>query len=154
MDVTTRQSYVMAVVPALQRSAAAGVTGVARTIGAAMSPVFVAYSATSDKRFTQLRARLSHASDPVFVYTVHMEKFRVAEARARFGEILDRAEQGDDVFIERSGVRFRVSVERSAAAPASGAPAFAKVDPAVLNGEWSWALTARGVRFRKRRPAR
>jgi len=41
MDVPTRQSYVMAVVPARERAAAAGVTGVARTIGAAISPVFV-----------------------------------------------------------------------------------------------------------------
>jgi MFS family permease len=39
MDVPTRQSYVMAVVPNGERSAAAGVTGVARTIGAAISPV-------------------------------------------------------------------------------------------------------------------
>ena len=38
MDVPTRQSYVMAVVPPEERSAAAGVTGVARTIGAAISP--------------------------------------------------------------------------------------------------------------------
>jgi MFS family permease len=41
MDVPTRQSYVMAVVSPGERAAAAGVTGVARTIGAAMSPVFV-----------------------------------------------------------------------------------------------------------------
>src|SRR5262245_25481468 len=41
MDVPTRQSYVMAVVPAGERAAAAGVTGVARTVGAAISPVFV-----------------------------------------------------------------------------------------------------------------
>ena len=41
MDVPTRQSYVMAVVPPDERSAAAGVTGVARTIGAAISPMFV-----------------------------------------------------------------------------------------------------------------
>jgi MFS family permease len=41
MDVPTRQSYVMAVVPADERSAAAGITGVARTIGAAISPLFV-----------------------------------------------------------------------------------------------------------------
>lgn len=37
MNVPTRQSYVMAVVPLEERSAA-GVTGVARTIGAAVSP--------------------------------------------------------------------------------------------------------------------
>jgi len=38
MDVPTRQSYVMAVVEPGERSAAAGVTGIARTTGAAISP--------------------------------------------------------------------------------------------------------------------
>jgi len=40
MDVPTRQSYVMAVVAPAERSAAGGVTGVARTVGAAISPLF------------------------------------------------------------------------------------------------------------------
>jgi len=40
MDVPTRQSYIMAVVHPAERSAAAGITGVARTIGAAMAPMF------------------------------------------------------------------------------------------------------------------
>jgi MFS family permease len=39
MDVPTRQSYTMAVVDADERSAAAGVTGIARTTGAAVSPL-------------------------------------------------------------------------------------------------------------------
>jgi MFS family permease len=39
MDVPTRQSYVMAVVDPDERSAAAGVTGIARTTGAAVSPL-------------------------------------------------------------------------------------------------------------------
>jgi MFS family permease len=38
MDVPTRQSYTMAVVTPEERSAAAGVTGTARTVGAALSP--------------------------------------------------------------------------------------------------------------------
>jgi MFS family permease len=38
MDVPTRQSYTMAVVPPDERAAAAGVTGIARTLGAAVSP--------------------------------------------------------------------------------------------------------------------
>jgi len=38
MDVPTRQSYTMAVVAPDERSAAAGVTGIARSIGAALSP--------------------------------------------------------------------------------------------------------------------
>jgi MFS family permease len=40
MDVPTRQSYVMAVVDPHERSAASGITGVARTTGAALSPLF------------------------------------------------------------------------------------------------------------------
>ncbi len=40
MDVPPRQSYTMAVVRPAERSAASGVTGVARTLGAALSPLF------------------------------------------------------------------------------------------------------------------
>jgi MFS family permease len=43
MDVPARQSYIMAVVPAEERSAAGGFTGVARTTGAAISPLFVGF---------------------------------------------------------------------------------------------------------------
>jgi hypothetical protein len=39
MDVPTRQSYTMSVVEPAERSAAAGVTGTARTIGASLAPV-------------------------------------------------------------------------------------------------------------------
>ena len=39
MDVPTRQSYVISVVEPDERSAAAGVTGIARTTGAALSPI-------------------------------------------------------------------------------------------------------------------
>ena len=39
MDVPTRQSYVMAVVQPHERSAAAGVTGIARTIGLSLAPL-------------------------------------------------------------------------------------------------------------------
>jgi predicted MFS family arabinose efflux permease len=40
MDVPARQSYTMAVVEPDERSAAAGVTGIARSIGGAISPTF------------------------------------------------------------------------------------------------------------------
>lgn len=43
MDVPARQSYIMAVVNKEERSAAAGITGVARTTGAAISPLFVGF---------------------------------------------------------------------------------------------------------------
>ena len=57
MDVPTRQSYLMAVVRPDERSAAGGVTGVARTIGAACAPVFAGF----------LYARPSLMSVPFFV---------------------------------------------------------------------------------------
>jgi MFS family permease len=51
MDVPTRQSYVISVVDPDERSAAAGVTGIARTVGASVSPslgsVLVASTATA-----------------------------------------------------------------------------------------------------------
>lgn len=40
MDVPTRQAYLMGTVEEDERSAAAGISGVARTIGAAMAPIF------------------------------------------------------------------------------------------------------------------
>jgi predicted MFS family arabinose efflux permease len=39
MDVPTRQAYTLALVVPRERSAAAGVTGIARTLGAALSPM-------------------------------------------------------------------------------------------------------------------
>jgi MFS family permease len=57
MDVPTRQSYTMAVVKPEERSAAAGITGVARTTGAAISPLFVGF----------LFARPSLISLPFFI---------------------------------------------------------------------------------------
>jgi MFS family permease len=43
MDVPTRQSYTMAMVGPEERSAAAGITGVARTTGAALAPIFAGW---------------------------------------------------------------------------------------------------------------
>jgi MFS family permease len=57
MDVPTRQSYVLSVVEPDERSAAAGVTGVARTTGAALSPIVAA----------PLTANASLASVPFFL---------------------------------------------------------------------------------------
>jgi len=57
MDVPTRQSYTMAVVPAEERSAAGGFSGVARTTGAVISPLLAGF----------LFARPSLINAPFFV---------------------------------------------------------------------------------------
>ncbi len=47
MDVPTRQSYTMAVVSPDERSATAGITGIARTTGSSLSPIFAGPLMTS-----------------------------------------------------------------------------------------------------------
>lgn len=89
------------------------------------------------------------------MYNVHtMKHLKVAEARARFGEILDEAEKGTPVVIERRGVRFRLvaDVEPRKATVKSGL--FEKVDPVLIAGQWSWNAGAAGLRFAPRRKAR
>jgi predicted MFS family arabinose efflux permease len=56
MDVPTRQSYIMAVVQPDERSAAAGVTGIARSVGSAVGPAL-----------TGLMLRAGWVSAPFFV---------------------------------------------------------------------------------------
>jgi hypothetical protein len=84
-----------------------------------------------------------------------MKGFKVAEARAQFGALLDQAEQGEPVFIERKGVRFLLSVEPSAPAPpARPTPFFTAVDPEVMSGEWTWTSGRKGLTFRPSRRRR
>ena len=91
----------------------------------------------------------------MMMYNVHvMKHLKVAEARARFGEILDEAEKGHPVFIERRGVRFRLVAEAGAKPAAARPPLIAAVDPAVMTGQWSWVTGRRGLSFAARRKAR
>jgi hypothetical protein len=88
------------------------------------------------------------------MYTAMQKPLRVAEARARFGEILDQAEKGAEVVIERHGVRFRVVAESAGGAPRAGTRLFEYVDPAVESASWSWEPAPTGVRFVARRRRR
>jgi antitoxin (DNA-binding transcriptional repressor) of toxin-antitoxin stability system len=83
-----------------------------------------------------------------------MKHLKVAEARARFGEILDEAEKGTPVVIERRGVRFRLVAEPEARTRVSGDKLFGAIHPAVMNGQWSWVAGPKGLRFAARRKQR
>jgi prevent-host-death family protein len=84
-----------------------------------------------------------------------MKHLKVAEARARFGDILDEAEKGNAVVIERRGVLFRLQAESPAARPkVLAASPFAKLDADVMSGQWTWTAGARGLRFSSRRKKR
>jgi hypothetical protein len=87
------------------------------------------------------------------MYSEPMKGYRVAEARARFGELLDEAESGNTVMIERRGVRFFLEAER---APAAAARRRVRgpleyVHPDVMSGNWTWTWGPRGLRFKGRR---
>jgi prevent-host-death family protein len=79
-----------------------------------------------------------------------MKHLKVAEARVRFGEILDEAEKGEPVFIERRGVRFRVVAEPRSRARAPKPSLFEFVHREVAAGQWTWTADAGGLRFAAR----
>lgn len=83
-----------------------------------------------------------------------MKPMKVAEARARFGEVLDEAEKGATVVIERRGVRYRVVAEQAPVLRQSAVDVFDFVDADVLNGQWIWEAAAGGLAFKPRRKRR
>ncbi|HET9468832.1 MAG TPA: type II toxin-antitoxin system Phd/YefM family antitoxin [Vicinamibacterales bacterium] len=76
-----------------------------------------------------------------------MKRYSVAEARARFSDLLDAAEQGQPVVIERRGVRFVIRPDES---PRRGSrrKMIEYVDPDVANGQWTWEWSADGLAFK------
>ncbi len=80
-----------------------------------------------------------------------MKRYSVAQARAHFSELLDTAEAGGSVVIERRGARFRLKPERARKRCQARASIIAHVDPIVLEGRWTWELGNEGLRFVGRR---
>ena len=78
-----------------------------------------------------------------------MKRYAAAKARQQFSLLLDTAERGESVIIERRGVRFRLQVEQQPALKATPrrATVIEFVDPAVAAGRWSWDWGPEGLRF-------
>ena len=96
---------------------------------------------------------------PGGVYIVHVKRYSVAQARTQFSHLLDAAEAGDVVVIERRGKRFRLETDRGgkrrAGRRAAARPSIIDhVDPTVLEGQWTWEWAAGGLRFTARRKRR
>ena len=74
----------------------------------------------------------------------------MAEARKRFADLLDAAERGERVVIERRGVQFDLEVRRKAVAPARRPSLVEAMDPAVEQGQWTWRADGDGLAFQAR----
>ena len=81
------------------------------------------------------------------MYNGHMKRYSVAEARARFSDLLDAAEQGEPAVIERRGVRFVIRPEESQRR-GGRQKMIEYVDPDVATGQWTWEWSAAGVEFK------
>ena len=77
----------------------------------------------------------------------NMKRFRAAAARQHLAEVLDAAERGETVIIERRDVQFRVEPLTKRATSTRRAPRFQLVDSALASGEWTWTLGPKGLRL-------
>ncbi len=82
-----------------------------------------------------------------------MKGYRVAEARARFGELLDEAEEGETVLIERHGVRFTLRAEDPSSKRTRHVSTIKWAHPAVVAGQWTWEWGPKGLEFKDTRPS-
>jgi antitoxin (DNA-binding transcriptional repressor) of toxin-antitoxin stability system len=74
-----------------------------------------------------------------------MTRVTATEARQRLFQLLDAAERGESVVLERKGVRFRLVVEPARADPFVAADCPLTVnDQGLLSGEWHWEFNPEG----------
>jgi len=82
-----------------------------------------------------------------------MRRYTSSQLRSRLAEILDAAERGERVVVERRGTRFTIRPEHPAAAPPRHRrpSLIAWMDPAIEAGGWTWDYRpGQGLRFRAR----
>ncbi len=89
------------------------------------------------------------------MYNVHMRRYTTAQARRRFAELLNAAERGQSILIERRGVRFVLQSQRARSRrPVPPKSIIAHLDPAIASGQWTWTWDAGGLQFTARRRPR
>jgi hypothetical protein len=85
-----------------------------------------------------------------------MKRYPVSVARERLADILDAADAGQRVVIERRGVRYVIEAEkRRRPVVRRRQPALIKVvDAAIRSGEWTWTWSGDSLAFAPRRDRR
>jgi antitoxin (DNA-binding transcriptional repressor) of toxin-antitoxin stability system len=75
-----------------------------------------------------------------------MTRSSVARARQQLAHVLDQAEKGETVIIERRGVRFALrAVKMKKARAQRGAARIEVLDSAIEAGSWSWSWSPDGL---------
>jgi hypothetical protein len=83
-----------------------------------------------------------------------MTQIKASEARQEFFRLLDAAEKGEAVIVERKGTRFRLTLVPPEAIETPTSPVLVE-DPEVLSGNWTWVGDPEGqLQFRPRRKKR
>ncbi len=87
------------------------------------------------------------------VYDVHMNRYTASEARREFFRLLDSVERGEEVVLERKGIRFRLVLDQRNTGSQGPARILEVDDQDILSGEWTWTAGADGqLQFRARKP--
>jgi antitoxin (DNA-binding transcriptional repressor) of toxin-antitoxin stability system len=82
-----------------------------------------------------------------------MRRYTSSQLRSRLSEVLDAAERGEAIVVERRGTRFSLRAERAnqKSARRRSKSLFTWTDPAIEAGQWTWDyVPGRGMRFRSR----
>jgi hypothetical protein len=81
-----------------------------------------------------------------------MRKYSVSMVRERLSEALDDADRGKPVFIERRGVTYELTVRKGPSRKKKATPQIDILDPAIVEGNWTWEWEKGDLQLRTRRP--
>ena len=79
-----------------------------------------------------------------------MKRHTSAQARQHLSDLLDAAERGEPVFIERRGVRFTLAAAAPPTRRERAKPLLKIVDPVLETGQWTWESGRDGLVFSPR----
>jgi antitoxin (DNA-binding transcriptional repressor) of toxin-antitoxin stability system len=80
-----------------------------------------------------------------------VKRYTISQARERLAEVLDHAERGTRVVIERRNVEYEVKTRPLTRRKRSARSLIESRDAAVAQGQWRWVWTPEGLRFDGRR---
>lgn len=76
-----------------------------------------------------------------------MKRYSAAEARQRLADVLDAAERGEVVVIERRGIRFDLRRRPTKRTTKRRRSLIEHVDGAIDAGQWTWEPGPDGLEF-------